>query len=536
MANSRDFTGKNRKFTGTKGIIPPKGTTGERVGAESGEFRYNTTIELMEYYDGVTWKPIDAPPTITSISTSDAVGTNIVLNADGSTLFTITITGGNFSVGATVKFIGNTGTIYNAGNVTRVSASSITCTTLSNMGTTDDPYDVLVTNSSGLSATLEDAFSYNTPPVFVNSTRTFNVFNGVAVSGSTVNVSATDAESNTITYSIASGSLPSGLTLSSSTGYITGTTTAADANYSFVVRASTTEGVVERQFSVQVGQLPSGGTITTESTFKIHTFLDSGSFVVPSGFTKSADYLIVAGGGGGGADMGGGGGAGGLLSGTTTISPQTYTITIGSAGAGAPAGPQGPRGSSGTNSTALGNTAVGGGAGGSAYGSGNASGIGGGSGGGSSASAGSGGSGTGGQGNPGGSNGGNYYTGGGGGAGASGAGGGNRPNGGVGVQNSINGTSYFWAGGGGGSGYSSDGGNGGNGGGGGGAVNSTTGGSGLNNGSAGGGGSTNSQTNTPGGNAGQNTGGGGGGGSHYFANNQGGNGAKGIVIIKYDTA
>ena len=95
MANSRDFTGKNRKFTGTKGITVSKGTTGQRVGSESGELRFNTTTELMEYYDGNAWKPIDAPPTISSISTSDARGTNDILNADGSTLHTITITGGN---------------------------------------------------------------------------------------------------------------------------------------------------------------------------------------------------------------------------------------------------------------------------------------------------------------------------------------------------------------------------------------------------------------------------------------------------------
>ena len=43
MANSRDFTGKNRKFTGTTGIILPKGTTGERVSSNSGEIRFNTT-------------------------------------------------------------------------------------------------------------------------------------------------------------------------------------------------------------------------------------------------------------------------------------------------------------------------------------------------------------------------------------------------------------------------------------------------------------------------------------------------------------
>ena len=146
MANSRDFTGKNRKFTGTKGITVSKGTTGQRVGSESGELRFNTTTELMEYYDGNNWKPIDAPPTITSISTSDAQGTNNILNADGSTLYTITINGGNFSVGATVKFIGSTGTEYSATNVTRVSASQITCKTTNTMGASDDPYDVRVTN------------------------------------------------------------------------------------------------------------------------------------------------------------------------------------------------------------------------------------------------------------------------------------------------------------------------------------------------------------------------------------------------------
>jgi hypothetical protein len=166
MANSRDFTGKNRKFTGTKGIVTPKGTTGERIGSESGELRFNTTTELMEYYDGTAWKPIDAPPSISSVTTSDATGTNTILNADGSTLYTITINGGNFGVGVNVQFIGSTGTTYTAGNITRVSASQITCTTLSSMGTTDDPYDVKVTNVSGLSIESLDAFSYNAPPVF----------------------------------------------------------------------------------------------------------------------------------------------------------------------------------------------------------------------------------------------------------------------------------------------------------------------------------------------------------------------------------
>jgi hypothetical protein len=362
MANSRDFTGKNRKFTGTKGIVTPKGTTGQRVGAESGELRFNTTTELMEYFDGTTWKPIDAPPTISSITTSDATGSNTVLNADGSTLHTITINGGNFGIGAVVKFIGNTGTEYSALSVNRVSGSQIICTTRSNMGTTDDPYDVQVTNASGLAATLEDAFSYNAPPVFtVASGQLGTVYNTQVISGTTLNAGATDAEGNTITFTIISGSLPgSGLTISSSTGAITGTLSGAPSlgNYPFVVRAATTEGTVERQFSIQVIGNPfivaTGGAETTTENYKIHTFTGPGSFVVSSAGTpagsNTVDYLVLAGGGSGGQNNGGGGGAGGFreakspmnasphtaspLATTTgiTVSSQTYPITVGGGG------------------------------------------------------------------------------------------------------------------------------------------------------------------------------------------------------------
>ena len=321
MANSRDFTGKNRKFTGTKGVVMPKGSTAERADTESGEIRFNTTTELMEYYDGNQWKPIDAPPTISAVTTSDSVGTNTVLNADGSSLFTITITGGNFSLNPTVRFIGSTGTEYTPGNITRVSASSITCTTLITMGTTDDPYDVRVTNTSGLSATLDDAFSFNAPPVFtVASGQLGTVYNNQVISGTTLNAGATDAEGNSITHTIISGALPgTGLTLSSSTGAITGTLagTPSLGNYSFVVRAATTEGVRERQFSIQVVAAP------------------------------TLSFLVVAGGGGNTVGQGGnresGAGAGGLRTsfGATSgrgssaeagiaIGLGTYTITVGS--------------------------------------------------------------------------------------------------------------------------------------------------------------------------------------------------------------
>ena len=55
-----------------------------------------------------------------------------------------------------------------------------------------------------------------------------------------------------------------------------------------------------------------GGTITTNGKFKVHTFTSSGTFQITSGAGKVAS-LVIAGGGGGGGVGGGGGGAGGLI-------------------------------------------------------------------------------------------------------------------------------------------------------------------------------------------------------------------------------
>ena len=44
----------------TDGVVLPKGTTATRPGsAVDGEFRYNTTTNKVEYYDGSTWFTLD---------------------------------------------------------------------------------------------------------------------------------------------------------------------------------------------------------------------------------------------------------------------------------------------------------------------------------------------------------------------------------------------------------------------------------------------------------------------------------------------
>ena len=264
------------------------------------------------------------------------------------------------------------------------------------------------------------------------------------------------------------------------------------------------------------GVLPTGGTISTYTDYRVHSFLADGSFVV--GSTVAVDYLIVGGGGGGGtggsgAYNAGAGGAGGFRTSTgLSISGASYAITVGDGGA---------TNTVGEDSVFNALTSSGGGTG--AFSSGGAGGNGGSGGGG--AGHGSGGAGGTGntpstspsQGNNGGSGssagaGGAYGGGGGGGATAVGANGTSSVggNGGAGTANSLRtNVAVTYAGGGGGAASSGSAGTGGAGGGGAGGVAAV--------GSAGT----------------ANLGGGGGAGSGIGGSHAGGAGGSGIVVIRY---
>ena len=214
-----------------------------------------------------------------------------------------------------------------------------------------------------------------------------------------------------------------------------------------------------------------GGTITTDGAYTVHTFTSGGTFT--AGKSGTVEVLVVAGGGGGGGIAfgnnrgAGGGGAGGFRSVSSyAVTPQSYTVVV---GAGGSAGTGGTNGGSGGNSAFSTITANGGGGGAS---SSFTNGVAGGSGGGGRWTSGIGGSGntpvtTPSQGNRGGNTSSNG-AGGGGGASAVGADatGDNGAAGGAGTVSAINGTSVTYAGGGGGGGYGVAGGAGGAGGGG----------------------------------------------------------------------
>jgi prepilin-type N-terminal cleavage/methylation domain-containing protein len=200
-----------------------------------------------------------------------------------------------------------------------------------------------------------------------------------------------------------------------------------------------------------------GGTITNDGRYRIHTFTTSGTFTVTT--AGDVEVLVVGGGGGGGGRHAGGGGAGGVtyVPFFNTVA-QPYSITI---GAGGTAAPYGGRGGNGGNSVFSNITSIGGGGGGG-YSDGGATvnGCSGGSGGGGAGAFGLPGGngtygvGTVGQGNSGGMTIQNYIGGGGGGAGTTGS---NTINniggaGGNGISLSISGTATYYGGGGGGAG------------------------------------------------------------------------------------
>ena len=244
-----------------------------------------------------------------------------------------------------------------------------------------------------------------------------------------------------------------------------------------------------------------GGTITTDGSYKVHTFLSSGTFTPTIGNVAAVgdkvEYLVIAGGASGGYSVGGGGGgAGGYLTASSQAVTSTgYTITVGAGGASVGAA---TIGNSGTNSVFTGIATSNGGGGGGSGSHGVAGGCGGGGAYNSSGSLG----GVGSQGFNGGIGRSNTTAtgGGGGGTGAVGVSGASGSTGGAGTASSITGSSVTRGGGGGGASETTARGLGGSGGGGNGQdVNVDNGSGGSVNTGSGGGGAYNTTTSGAGG-------------------------------------
>lgn len=179
-------------------------------------------------------------PTISSISPSTIENTQT----------SVVITGTNFVSVPHVEAISSTGAIITADTVTYTSSTSITAAFTI---TTDGSYFIRVENNNGLAGRSATALlTVSDAPTWTTTAGTLGTF----AQGSAISVTVAATGDSTIAYSVASGSLPTGLSLNSSSGVISGTESgsdSADTTYNFTLRATDAESqTADRAFSITI--------------------------------------------------------------------------------------------------------------------------------------------------------------------------------------------------------------------------------------------------------------------------------------------
>jgi len=240
-----DVSFENISDTGTEGTKVASGTTAQR-GSTTGQWRYNTTTNFFEgRASSGDFLSLEPTPTVASVDV-----TEIDSQAGGNQ--TIVITGTNFTSGAVVSFVG-TSAQFDASTTTIDSGTQITAVApKSSFLNAQEPYKVKVTSSSGIAGTSATGLiNIDTSPTWSTASGQIggSVVEGISAS---TTVSATDPDGDTVAYSVQSGSLPSGLSLNSSSGVISGTpsSVSADTTSSFTLRATANTKTVDRAFNI----------------------------------------------------------------------------------------------------------------------------------------------------------------------------------------------------------------------------------------------------------------------------------------------
>ena len=253
-------------------------------------------------------------PTVTSVSP-----VAIPDSADTA----ITITGTGFTDNPQVQFINSSGVITNAATVSYTNSTTIAATSGS---LADAAYFIRVENTNGTAGQSGSAI-LNASGVVTWSTASGSI--GAVAKGGSTSFSVLASSDSAVTYSILSGALPSGYSLNTSTGAITGTENSSigsSTTYNFTIRATDVETqTADRAFSLTVTVI------------------------------ASVEYLVVGAGAGAGAGQnavggqpnGGGGGGGGIITGTLNMTPSTDTSTVTVGGGGSSGGNSGGTGGAG---------------------------------------------------------------------------------------------------------------------------------------------------------------------------------------------
>jgi len=206
---------------------------------------FNGEANRLELYTQATgWQNIvQETPSVVSVQGA----------AKQSGASTVTINGTNFAVGCSATVIGTNGVETNAQSTTLISVVQLTAT-LPSLDPAYEPYDVKVVNPSNLYGVLYDALPVDNSPIWGTSSGSLGSYTELSSVSITLAASdAVDTSSTSLVYSLTSGSLPNGLSLSSG-GVISGTPTDVQSNttYSFVVSISDGQNTIPRSFSITI--------------------------------------------------------------------------------------------------------------------------------------------------------------------------------------------------------------------------------------------------------------------------------------------
>jgi hypothetical protein len=244
MSNYKDLKHKNLVDKGLIGTTVATGTTAQR-GSGTGQFRFNTTTGKFEGRNASSFVTIEATPSVSSIDVTE-------VDSGGGGNQTFVITGGNFVSGDVVKFVGDDASEFNATTTTVDSITQITAVVPKvNFLNAQEPYDVTVTSAGGLIGTLTNQINVDNAPTWTTAAGSLGNI-ALGATGTHFTMVAADADGDTVTYAVQSGTLPSGSSLATATGIISGTITGSLTTYSFTLRATANAKTADRAFTITV--------------------------------------------------------------------------------------------------------------------------------------------------------------------------------------------------------------------------------------------------------------------------------------------
>ena len=317
--------------------------------ASEGTLFYTTGDDLLYISNGTAWSVVGGS---TSSNPPVATGGTVVIAGINEGVSGSYDVDANFVFQTAAPFLAYS---LSSGALPTGTALNSTTGVIAGTATHDGVYafSVLATSDGGGSETQDYSWTIgDVVPTATGGTVAITGADGGTVISYDVDANFTFATGSAFSaFSLQSGALPAGTTLTASTGVISGTATNTNptTTYAFTIRATDTDGdVVDQSYSWTITYVapPSGETVFTTAgtyTWVAPTGVSSISVVMVGGGGGSSNGGVTAGdggaggtyagGAGGGGGNRGGAGAGGLqwLVGQVTVG-QTYTVVVGARG------------------------------------------------------------------------------------------------------------------------------------------------------------------------------------------------------------